>query len=146
MFYYWIKIEIKPYELSINYTFTVLLSQFIGLLLCLLLFPPSRIHMGLCHHSGSPPTDTHVSIHVYNWPPYLWSQATLLAKFQSSRIRKCIFQMTVWLSRRTYIFYNMNHGYQFQLSFWAGLAQRGCEGLSEYQDWDLMRNLVKPLK
>lgn len=44
------------------------------------------------------------SIHVYNWPPYLWSQATLLAKFQSSRIRKCILQMTVWLSRRTYIF------------------------------------------
>lgn len=43
-------------------------------------------------------------IHVYNWPPYLWSQATLLAKFQSSRIRKCILQMTVWLSWRTYIF------------------------------------------
>lgn len=121
MFYYWIKIQIKPYELSINFTFTVLLSQFIGLLFCLLLFTPSRVHMDLCHHSGSPPTDTHVSIHVYNWPPYLWSQATLLAKFQSSRIRKYILQMTVWLSRRTYIFIiwtmDINFNFLFELDW-----------------------------
>lgn len=81
---------------------------------------------------------TPISIPMYNWALYLQSQASLLAQFQSSRDRKCVLQITLWLLRRTYIFIIWTVGINFNFLFVRDRHSKSGKDSGEHRDWELI--------